>query len=207
MLFRRLLVPVVFLLIPCALAQFGNPDQTGNLRVRIVFENGRQCHTRARVTIMTGASTTRVAEGYTNDECMVGFDNLAIGTYHIAVTGDGILETDSGMFEVDSRKISQLIYVTVKTPADDKSPAGAGATVSAADLNIPKKAQKAFDKANELIAKQDWNRAKDELMKAIALYPPYADAYIITVLEREQKERDGRFAIALVAGLSSASEA
>ena len=29
----------------------------------------------------------------------------------------------------------------------------------------------------------------------------------ITVLEREQKERDGRFAIALVAGLSSASEA
>jgi Flp pilus assembly protein TadD len=108
---------------------------------------------------------------------MVGFDNLAIGTYHIAVTGDGIQETDSGIFEVDSRKISQLMYVTVKTPAKDKPSAGGGATVSAADLNIPKRAQKEFDKANDLIAKQDWKRAKDELMKAITIYPPYADAY------------------------------
>ncbi|MGA7928715.1 MAG: tetratricopeptide repeat protein, partial [Candidatus Sulfotelmatobacter sp.] len=37
--------------------------------------------------------------------------------------------------------------------------------------------KKEFDKANELIARQDWNHAKDELMKALAIYPQYADAY------------------------------
>lgn len=177
MILRRLLVPLVFLLVPCALAQFGNPDQMGNLRVRIVYENGRQCHTRAHVVLMAGASTSRIADAYTTDDCSVGFDNLTIGTYHMAITGDGIQPTDSGMIEVDSRKVTQVVYITVKTLADEKSPTGGGPTISAADLNIPKKAQKEFDKANDLIAKQDWNRAKEELLKAIAIYPPYADAY------------------------------
>ena len=34
-----------------------------------------------------------------------------------------------------------------------------------------------FEKANHLISKQDWVKAKDRLGKAIALYPDYAAAY------------------------------
>ena len=52
-----------------------------------------------------------------------------------------------------------------------------GATVSASDLKVPKKASKEFDKATKLIAKQDWQAAIDQLNKALALYPDYAEAY------------------------------
>jgi tetratricopeptide (TPR) repeat protein len=49
--------------------------------------------------------------------------------------------------------------------------------VAAADLAIPVRAQKEFDKANELVAKQDLTQAIQKLDKAIADYPAYAGAY------------------------------
>jgi tetratricopeptide (TPR) repeat protein len=178
MILRRLLVPLLFALIPCALAQLGQQGQTGDIRVRIVLENGRRCSIRAHIILMAGSSTSRVADGFTNDECMVGFDNLAVGSYHILVSGEGIQDTDSGLFDVDNRKISQFVYITVKLKTSDTAvEPGTGPAVAVVDLNIPKKARKDFDKANELIARQEWNPAKDELMKAVAVYPQYADAY------------------------------
>jgi Tfp pilus assembly protein PilF len=176
---RRLLVLLLLALVPCALAQLGSTEHTGNIRVRVVFENGRRCTTHVHVVVMTSASTTPVADAYTNDECMVGFDNLVVGTYHMVVSGEGIQETDSGLFEVDSRKTSQFVYVTVKpaTEAGTAAATGTAPTVAAVDLNIPKKARKDFDKATELMAEQDWNQAKEELMKALAIYPQYANAY------------------------------
>ena len=53
----------------------------------------------------------------------------------------------------------------------------AGAFISAADLAVPLRAQKEFDKANELVAKQDLTQAIRRLDKAIAMYPAYAGAY------------------------------
>lgn len=172
----RWLVPLLLALVPCGTVQLGSQSQTGNIRVRIVFPNGRQCNIRAHVVLMTGGSTAPVADAYSDAECMVGFDGLAVGSYHMTITGDGIEDTDSGLFDVDNRKISQFVYVTVK-PKQSEPGTGAGPTVSTVDLNIPKKAKKEFDKANELIAQQDWNHAKDELLKALATYPQYADAY------------------------------
>jgi hypothetical protein len=177
MISRRLLALVVLLLAPCALAQLGNG--TGNIRVRIVFENGRRCTTQVHIVLMASASTSPVGETYTNDECMAGFDDLAVGTYHMVITGEGIQDTDSGLFQVDSRKTSQFIYVTVKPVGQSGEGAkGSGTpTVAAVDLNIPKKARKEFDKASDSIAKQDWNKAQEHLRKALAIYPQYANAY------------------------------
>src|SRR5271166_3143272 len=177
---RRLLVPLVLLLVPCALGQFGNPDKTGNVRVRVVFENGRQCRIRAHVVVMTGAGTSPVADAFTNDECMVGFDNLMVGDYHLRVSGEGIQDTDSGLFEVDSRKTSQFLYVTVKLTEDAEKTGAEKSntpTVSAADLNIPHKAVKEFDKASAEIANDNWKKAQELLLKALAIYPQYAAAY------------------------------
>jgi Tfp pilus assembly protein PilF len=179
MILRRLLSLFLLALIPCAWAQFGNPESNGNIHVRVVLENGRRCNIHARVVLMNSASSSPVSDQFTDDECMVSFDNLPVGNYHMVVSGEGIQETDSGLFEVDSRKASQVIYVTVKLASDAaaSNTTGSGPTVAAVDLNIPKRAKKDFDKATDLIAKQDWNQAKDELMKAVAIYPQYADAY------------------------------
>jgi tetratricopeptide (TPR) repeat protein len=51
------------------------------------------------------------------------------------------------------------------------------ATVSASDLKVPKKASQEFDKATKLIAKHEWQAAIEQLNKAVALYPGYAEAY------------------------------
>jgi tetratricopeptide (TPR) repeat protein len=180
MLSFRVLVSLVLLLVPCCSAQLRSANSVGNVRVRIVFPNGRRCQTRVRVVLMEGSSTTPVATTISNDECMAGFDDVAIGTYHAIVTGEGIVETDSGSFEIDSRKVSQHLEITVKTKEDaneENTQRPGSPTVSAADLNIPDKAKKEFEKANDLIAKQDWKQAQERLTKAVDIYPKYASAY------------------------------
>jgi Flp pilus assembly protein TadD len=49
--------------------------------------------------------------------------------------------------------------------------------VTVGDLSIPEGARKEFDKANQLIARDNWQKAIARLNKAIAIYPQYAEAY------------------------------
>jgi tetratricopeptide (TPR) repeat protein len=174
---RRLPALFLPLLLVCsAAAQF----QTGTLKVRVTFLDGRPCTLQLRVQLMSSASTTPVAEGYTNDAGMVQFNNVEVADYHVVISGEGIVETDSGMFEVDNRRGSQYLYVSVKRTAD-ASQANANwpgsALVAAVDLNIPASAAKQFDKATALMAKQEWKKAVARLRQALALYPRYAGAY------------------------------
>ena len=59
-------------------------------------------------------------------------------------------------------------------PGDDLS---AKAFVSVSDFRIPARARKEFDKANELLARQNLTQALQKLNRAIAIYPAYAVAY------------------------------
>jgi Tfp pilus assembly protein PilF len=176
---RRLLVLTVLLLGPCALAQFRDPNTTGNVRVRVVFENGRRCSIAVHLVLLASAGTSPVGQTFTNDECMAQFDDVPIGSYHVVASGDGIQNTDTGLFEVDSRKTSQFLYITVKESNQSGRPAvtSDSPTVALLDLNIPKKAMKDFEKATKLIATQSWGKAEEHLQKAIAIYPQFADAY------------------------------
>jgi tetratricopeptide (TPR) repeat protein len=180
MLSRRLLVSLLLLLVPCCNAQFGSNDRTGNLKIRILFTNGHGCNIRVRVVLMEGAGNSPVRTVFSNDDCMTGFDNVPVGSYHAIASGEGIVETDSGVFEIDSRKTSQSLEITVKTIEEanrETAQRVGGSTVSAADLNVPDKARKEFDKASDFIAAQDWKQALERLNKALAIYPQYASAY------------------------------
>jgi tetratricopeptide (TPR) repeat protein len=178
---RALLLPLILLLVPCALAQYGaNPQNIGNVHVRVTFDDGRAYTGQALVELMESASTTPVAQGYTNSSGMVDFSNIAVGNYHMVISGEGIEPVDTGMFEVDSRKVSQSQYVTVRRTAEANGPDSnqhGGPTVSAADLNIPQSAQSEFAKANELMANQNWKTAIERLTKALDIYPKFAAAY------------------------------
>jgi tetratricopeptide (TPR) repeat protein len=174
---RRLIAPVLLLLsLSPASAQF--QFRTGNLQVRVTFADGRPCNIRAHVQLMGSASTSPVAENYTNDNGMTSFNNIEIGDYHLIVSGQGIEETDSGLFEIDSRRTSQFLYVTVRpTHKDGQTTPTDSNTVGAADFQIPEGAAKEFDKATALMAKSDWKRAIERLDRALAIYPQYAAAY------------------------------
>ena len=52
-----------------------------------------------------------------------------------------------------------------------------GAVVSLAELAIPARARKEFDKSNELLRKQRFIDALHELNKAVKMYPHFASAY------------------------------
>src|ERR1700686_2222255 len=95
----RLFVPLILLLVPCAPAQFASGNM-GNVKVRVVFSNGRACSIQAHVQLMGDAGSTRVAEGFTNDACVIEFNGIRVGKYHVVVSGEGIETADSGAFEL-----------------------------------------------------------------------------------------------------------
>jgi Tfp pilus assembly protein PilF len=104
--------------------------------------------------------------------------NVPVGTYHLIVSGQNLTDTDSGSIMLDSTGSPEVeVKVRRANEAEQTPSASAGALVSAADLAIPLKAQKEFDKANGLMAKRDLNGAVQDLNKAIGIYPSYAAAY------------------------------
>jgi Tfp pilus assembly protein PilF len=176
--FRRLLLPsLLILLCLCAFAQRGG---WGSLKVRITYTNGRACEGQLHVELKDSSSDTRVTEGFTDGSGMLDFSPLAVGSYHIVVSGQGIETTDSGFFQIDERKSSQSIDIMVKRTGESDMPRpkdNYGGSVAAVDLNVPRAATKQFDKASESIAKENWKKAIEQLSKAIEIYPNYAAAH------------------------------
>ena len=154
-------------------------DSSGSLHVHIVFDNDRAAGSNLLVSLMSGSTSTPVATTYTNSNGQADFNSVRVGDYHLAVSGDGIESTESGTFEVDSRKVTQAQFVTVhRTDGAALNPEGPkSSTVSAAEMNVPPKAQRELDKANEAMTEQNWKKAMERLNKAIAIYPGYAAAY------------------------------
>lgn len=118
------------------------------------------------------------AEGTANDECVVDFANIPVGTYSLNVSPPNSTDTNTGSISMTSTGSTEL-EVKVKRNNEPERILGTpvNAFVSAADLGIPAKARKEFDKANELAGKQDLAQAIQRLNKAIAIYPAYASAY------------------------------
>lgn len=174
---------ILCLLVTRGQAQVGqsgmDPSSVGNVRVHVVYPNDRGAAARLRVQLMSGSSSTPVAENFTTEQGTAEFSRVPVGDYHIVVSGEGIEQADSGQFEVDRRKMSQSIFITVHAVNESKASQGAPGSQSVAtvDLNIPDDARKEFDKGTRAMADQDWTSAQRRLSHAIELYPRYALAY------------------------------
>ena len=174
---HRPLAILLLLFLSLPIPQARTQVRSGNIHVYTTYPDNRLPTAQLKVTLIGGGN--QVAETYTNDRGEANFLNVAVGGYQVAVSGPSIQTTLSEMFEVDARRGTQSVFVKVQPAAngDQNSGKSGGATVSAADLKVPKKASKEFDKATKLIAKQQWQKAIDQLNKALALYPSYAEAY------------------------------
>jgi hypothetical protein len=128
--------------------------------------------------LLNGSGSTPVSEAFTNDEGRAEFRQIPVGMYHVVVTGEGIEDADSGMFEVDRRKISQDLFISVhSSETNSTSTVGGAASIATVNLKIPAEAKREFDNASKAIAGQDWPKALQKLNRAIMLYPSYAVAY------------------------------
>ena len=183
MLHRHLLLfAMLSLVVTVAHAQVGrsggDPSQFGNVHVHVVYADNRSADLQLRVRLMSGSGSTPVTENFTNDQGRADFIGIPIGNYHVIVSGEGIEEADSGMFELDRRKTSQDLFITVhSTESNAKGNATGASSVAAVDLNVPDSARKEFEQANEDMGRQDWTSAQQRLNRAISAYPQYAQAY------------------------------
>jgi tetratricopeptide (TPR) repeat protein len=180
---RYLIAVVISLLVSNAAAQIHggsamNPG-AGDVKIRVILGNDRSAGPTLLIQLMQGSSDAVVSTTYTNDIGEAHFIGVPIGVYHVEVSGDGIANTRSDTFEVDSRKMSQTQYITVRRVEDTgpKPVSGESSMVSASDLNVPPKARKEVDKANEAMALHNWKKALEHLNQAIALAPQYATAF------------------------------
>jgi len=178
---HRLAFAILLFLTPCACAQVGtagmDPAQFGNIHVHIVYPNDRSAGLHLRVRLLSGGGTP-IGEDFTNDQGAAEFAGVPIGNYHIIVSGEGIQETDSGEIEVDRRKVSQDLFITVRSSASNANLAdGRAPSIAAVDMNVPSGALKEFDQAAKAMANQDWTKAIQRLKHAISIYPQYAPAY------------------------------
>jgi tetratricopeptide (TPR) repeat protein len=173
----NLLLLVPLLCMP--LSQIAAQHQMGNIHIYVTYPDDRVPSGQMLVQLISGSNGDQIGVTYTNDRGAATFVNVAVGNYHVAVSGEGILPTQSDSFEIDERKSTQSLLVRVQPAKNGEanSAKASGATISAGDLKLPKKASKEFDKATTLIARQEWQAAIDQLNKALALYPGYAEAY------------------------------
>ena len=172
------LVAVVLLLIGTACAQFQtDSDMVRRLRVRVAFGDHAPCDSSTRV-VLTGAMGFDVAEGSVNGECAADFFDVPSGRYRVTVRGSDAVNADNGDVQVNS-VVAQDVEVRAKHAEGSESSRWASHTsfVSVKELGVPSNAAKEFEKANRLIAKQEWAKATEHLQKGLAIYPNYAGGY------------------------------
>lgn len=176
-------LPVACLLAVSAHAQVGQPGMDsasfGNVRVHVEYPNNHAAGLHLRVQLLSGSGSTPVAEDFTTEQGTAEFTRVPVGDYHVVVSGEGIEAADSGPFEVDRRKMSQTLFITVHSSneSDSNRAALSSPSVAAVDLDIPEDARKEFDKATKTMADKNWLKAQQQLNRAISLYPQYAAAY------------------------------
>jgi len=173
------LIALVSLLVATACAQIenGSPEIVRRVRVRVAFSDHAPCDSSTRV-VLNGATGFALAEGSVNAECVAEFFDVPSGRYRITVRGADATNADGGEVEVNP-VVNQDLEVRARH-AEKPGPiywVPAASFISAADLGIPSTAAREFEKANRLMAKQEWAKATERLHKGLAIYPRYAAAY------------------------------
>lgn len=173
------LIAVVLLLLgtACAQLQSDSSDMVRRLRVRVTFGDHDPCDSSTRV-VLTGAMGFALAEGPVNGECTADFFDVPSGRYRVEVRGSDATNADDGDVEVNS-VITQDVEVRARHSEhpDPNQWVSHASFISVTELAVPPAAVKEFQKANKLMAKQDWARAAERLQKGLAIYPKCAPAY------------------------------
>src|ERR1700730_12582143 len=168
---------VVFLLyVGSAGAQLASGNVVRRVQVRVAFRDGG-CEASAQVTL-TGHDGP-VGESAVNDRCEADFLNVPEGAYQLKVSGANVALTDSGSIAVSSIGPTDFEVQVKRSNQLDRNYgfSASSAFISASDLGVPGRARKEFERANQLIGKQDFAQAIQKLNNAVAIYPAYAVAY------------------------------
>jgi Tfp pilus assembly protein PilF len=155
-----------------------NTNRTSDLTIRVTYPNDRPADKGLEVSLMAPHGGI-VQEAFTDDMGSAQFRGIPPGRYRLRITGLTIETAELATFEINNLETVHYEYVHV-VPKDDgnKTATGpGGGMISAADLNIPDKARKEFDRGIDSMQKSDMPAALEHFEKATAIYPQYALAY------------------------------
>jgi tetratricopeptide (TPR) repeat protein len=148
------------------------------ISVRVLYDNSRAAGAQLRV-LLTNQMGMIQAESFTDSKGEARFQAIRAGAYRLRVTGLGVEDTTSDTFVINPRENYSVQFVTVNRSKDqlEAEKAAAGPPISAAELNIPDKAKKEFEKGQELLQKKKVDEAKKRFAKATEIYPQYGAAF------------------------------
>jgi Flp pilus assembly protein TadD len=174
---------VLLLVVPSAVAQHDAGDMfgrdPGNMvqRVRVHLELARgTCGATTRVLLSSHGGP--FIEGTQSNDCDFEFVNVPEGDYSVQVSGTDLTTADvNSDIHISASGSADFEIQMKRTTMPQNSGLPANTFVSASDLAIPGRARKEFEKATELVRRQELQEAIKRLNKAIHFYPQYAVAY------------------------------
>ncbi|HYH00073.1 MAG TPA: tetratricopeptide repeat protein [Terriglobales bacterium] len=157
------------------LGRMGMP-RASELIIRVVYPDDRSVPSHVSVQLMSFGGVT-VAQGFTNSEGQVTFANVKPGSYTAKISGADLEDTTTEAFVIDRSDPMHMEWVHVKRRQDGTQVGSTQPMISAADLRIPDKAKKEFNKGNESFVEGDMEKAIERYQKAVKIYPDYATAH------------------------------
>jgi type IV pilus assembly protein PilF len=150
----------------------GNAAITG----RVMLPSGMANSSHLKIVLSTLQSPITTLYSDKNGE--FGFSNLLSGTYYVQVFADeSLYEPLTQKVRLNPSEPAHIVlYLKEKNTPVGRSSHGKIVSTAEADQGIPASAKKAFEVANKLLEKGDFESAITEFNRAIAIYPDYTNA-------------------------------
>lgn len=142
--------------------------------IRLTMEDSRSAPEQIRVLLMT-TSGSIVADRFTGSLGNVTFSGIPAGNYRVKASGMDIEDSETTFYvDANDQHHFETMQIKMKTTGQPSSNRGA---ISAAELNIPEKAHKEFDKGIANMEQKDFGEAEKHFTKATEIYPQYGAAF------------------------------
>ena len=191
MLYRPLLLLTIVMAALSCCAQmngFGNNNSESSFGFNAnltgsVSDGSNRPISGARVELLEPTTGRSVAGAFTMQNGTFEIYNVPRGVYEI-VASCGVAETRSRL-DVDADR-----EISFRLPVNRSSAEGEPAAVALSQMNVPGKAQRMFEKAEEAFHKSRIDDAFSFVQKALVCYPNYAKALILRGILNMQKGDD-----------------
>jgi tetratricopeptide (TPR) repeat protein len=146
-----------------------------DIEVRVSYENDRPISEQVHVQLLTSTGST-LADQFTHDQSQVTFHGVGPGNYILRASGIGI-ENSEERVTIEARDTTHFAYIRVKPKPNGTEHIMTLGSISSAELNIPDKARKEFEKGVSSMGKNQNDEAEKHFSKAAEIYPQYAAAF------------------------------